>query len=135
MTNYLDDISQAERRAVLKSDRDARNTYFERAQADAEDGVAGRWARPAPTVVTGGSQYPAASASHSDPSPPEEPLGYSVDEHEAVGSPAEIERSQREAAGAASSPAAPEGSAPVVVLGPGAGLSVAEGPQETERRA
>jgi hypothetical protein len=111
MTNYQDDISQAERRAVLKSDRDAR-TYFERAQID--DGVAGRWAKPQATVITSGHQYPAASASHADSSPPEPPLGFAIDEQEPVGTAAEVERSiaeiERRSAGFASLPAAaPEG--------------------------
>jgi hypothetical protein len=95
MTSYQNDTPQAERRAVLKSDRDARDTMYARAQVDTDAELGGRWARP-PTTVVCGASYPAASASHADPTGLEPPLGWDVNSQEPVGEFAEVERSIRE---------------------------------------
>ena len=71
------------------------NTYFERAQADVEAELGGRWAKPRPMMSGQVPMQPEGSPWSYDPVGPEPPLGYSVDEMEPVGSPHEVERSLR----------------------------------------
>jgi hypothetical protein len=49
----VDEISQREKREVLKVD-----TYFNRAQAEADMAVGGRWKKQSETTVTGTPTYP-----------------------------------------------------------------------------
>ena len=98
MDNPADLISQKEKREVLANDRMARNTYLAHAN-DAELEMGGRFTKLTPTSVTGASagsaypQQPEGSPWHHDPVPDEMPLGYSVDEQEAVGERHEVEAS------------------------------------------
>jgi hypothetical protein len=74
MSNDTDELK--ERYQVL------RDTYLSRAQADAEIEAQGRFKKQNPTTVTSVPQYPRQPTNspwHSDPVPPEDPLGYSVD--------------------------------------------------------
>jgi hypothetical protein len=60
-----------------------KDTFFSRAQADAELTSQGRFKKETATRVTGVPTYPSMPASSpwsNDPVPPEEPLGFSVDE-------------------------------------------------------
>lgn len=72
---FNNSATQAERKQVLK------DTYLTRAAAEVEMG--GRFKRLNPTVITGAAtsypRQPSNSPWHSDPVPPEEPLGFSVD--------------------------------------------------------
>jgi hypothetical protein len=86
---------QAERRAIIRGDREP-TTYHQLANVDAAlEG--GRFAQD--RVVSGAEpsvSYPPASSpwSSAQPQPgPEPPLGFSVDEMEPVGIPAEIDAS------------------------------------------
>jgi hypothetical protein len=155
MTNYQNDTPQSERRAVLKSDRDAKaSTYLDHAIANADAGLGGRWAKPAPTQVICGAAYPRQSPnspwSHGHAVPAEEPLGFAIDAMEPVGEPHEVERSIERSSAAGSPSAAdgdstvtphtvvaPGGPAPgVEVLGPaGAGLSASAKPAKPAKRA
>jgi hypothetical protein len=91
MTNETD---QRERREVLRKD-----TYLARAQAEAEAEVGGRFKRLTPTTIVGATpvpsypSQPSSSPYHSDPVPPEPPLGIDVNSIEPVGTPVEIEKS------------------------------------------
>jgi hypothetical protein len=97
MTKIENDTSQSERREILRNDRLARSTYLDHAIARAEDEAGGRFAKQAPTTVTGGPQYPRQPAgspwSQGHVVGPEAPLGFSVDAIEPVGTPAEVQRS------------------------------------------
>jgi hypothetical protein len=94
MTDYRNDTSQKERAEVLKNDRAVhKNTFL--SHTHSEEG--GRFARPQ-TIV--GSRptvdYPRLpSGPWADPVqvPPEEPLGYSVEDVPIVGEPHEIQAS------------------------------------------
>jgi hypothetical protein len=69
--------TQSEKREVL------RDTYLSRAQSDADLTSQGRFKRETTTRVTSVPEYskqPDNSPWASDPVPPEEPLGFSVDE-------------------------------------------------------
>jgi len=98
------DATQAERKAVLQNDLRVRRqadafSYHDRAVADAEVELGGRFGALAkPTVVSGPvyPQQPANSPWHSDPVPDEPSLGYSVEAVEPVGEPGEIARSVAE---------------------------------------
>jgi hypothetical protein len=72
---FNNDTDQQTRRQILK------DTYLSRAAADA-DMIGGRFKKQTETRVTGVPHYPRQPTSshwHSDPVPPEDPLGYSVD--------------------------------------------------------
>ena len=76
---YRNEATQSEKREVLK------DTYFARQQNTADD-AGGRFTKLTPTNVTGSTpvpsypQQPTNSPWSSNPVPPEEPLGFSVDE-------------------------------------------------------
>jgi hypothetical protein len=120
MSNPSDEISQAEKRRILAEDRRAR-TYFSQAQASANDDAGGRFAATAnkPKVI-GASPiaYPAqpeGSPWHSDPLPPEPPLGFSVEDQPTTGEPFEIARSMQ----ASSTAASVDGETPTSSIGGG----------------
>jgi hypothetical protein len=87
-----DQIDQAERREVLENDRRVReqqqaqgSTFHARAQAQAGELSGGRFASLGAPRVIGATpnpsmQYPAASSAHQTELPPEQPLGFSIDE-------------------------------------------------------
>ena len=91
--HYHNDATQAEKREVLRND-----TLFSRQQNYVDD-AGGRYAKLTPATITGSTpapQYPKQPAnsfwSH-DPVAATEPLGFSVDAMEPVGTHAEIEAS------------------------------------------
>ena len=98
---YENEISQRERREVIRNDR---TTYLDFAQADADLAASGRFAATVATPVAGVPRYPALPASSpwaSDPVPSEPPLGHCVDAMEPIGTDAEIERAAQLLAGEA----------------------------------
>ena len=94
MSAYQNKSSQAEREAVLRNDQRAA-TMQGRAQAEADD-VRGRWAEINKSNVVGATptvQYPRLpSGPWADPVqiPPEEPLGYDINEVPICGEPHEL---------------------------------------------
>jgi hypothetical protein len=99
MSNPADEISQREKREVLRSDRLARNTYLAHAN-DTELELGGRFAKLRPTTVIGEvavPQYPKLPAGNpwaEDVCGPEPSLGFSVDAIEPVGEAWEQEASK-----------------------------------------
>jgi hypothetical protein len=90
VNNPADQISQKEKREVQASDRLARSTYFQHAQADPDLELGGRFKKLTPSTVVGSGpvsypRLPETSPWSCDPCPPEPTLGYSVEEHEPVG--------------------------------------------------
>jgi hypothetical protein len=89
--------TQQEKREVLRND-----TYFAR-QSHTVDDVGGRFAKLTPATITGSAtspqypQQPENSPWHHDPVAATEPLGFSVDAMEPVGTHAEIEASLKPA--------------------------------------
>ena len=73
-----------------------RNTYFNRAQAEADAANAGRFATITATTVVASRaavpHQPPGSPWHHDPVPAEPPLGFSINEMPVVGTPAEVAR-------------------------------------------
>ncbi len=116
MTQFENETDQATRKAVIKHDQMA-TTYFERAQAEIGSEMGRFKSLNKQTVVgaSGGPVYPRLPPSSpfaNDPVPPPEPLGFSVDEMEAVGTPQEV------AASLADTPlTAPTESSPAVETG------------------
>ena len=113
MTSPADLISHKEKREVLLNDRLA-TTYHLVAQAALNDERGGRYAAgsgsKASVVGSSPVSYPAqpiGSPWHSDPCPPEPPLGYSVDEMEPVGEM--FERASTSAASEVEEPPSPSG--------------------------
>ena len=90
---YSNETTQAERKAIVKND-----SYFAR-QSNAADDAGGRFAKLTPATITGSTlapQYPSLPANspwHHDPVAATEPLGFSVNAMEPVGTQAEIEAS------------------------------------------
>lgn len=88
--NGSDDIPQSERRRIMIEERRL-ETYHGHAMFTIDDTRGGRYGiEDTKQTVIGSSpiSYPAQPAGspwHSDPCPPEPPLGYSVDEQEPVG--------------------------------------------------
>jgi hypothetical protein len=87
---FVNEASQAERGKVLENDRKVRSTYHEHAQTDPALELGGRFKKLIPTSVTGSGpspipQQPSHSPWHHDPTGDEPPLGYSVEDHDAVG--------------------------------------------------
>jgi hypothetical protein len=108
-----DQKEQAERRAYAGSTGSM--TYHSRALSHIELEGQGRHAAEAKASVTGATRvpkYPAASGPWADPVqvPDEPPLGYSVEDLEVCGTPAEVEQSLSEA----SSVLSPDGASPSV---------------------
>jgi len=89
--NNADDIPQRERRKVMENDRKVMATYHSHAQSSIDDERGGRYATEGSKQTVIGSspiaypQQPSTSPWHSDPCPPEPPLGYSVEEMEPTG--------------------------------------------------
>jgi hypothetical protein len=98
-----DEISQAERRRILQEERRAK-TYLAEAQANTDLELGGRFAKlPRATFVGAGPsvkypRLPANSPWHSDPCPPEPPLGIDINAMDAVGEAWEQEASRGDAA-------------------------------------
>jgi hypothetical protein len=89
MKEFVNDSTQAERRQVLKNDRQAQ-TYFERAQVEVGSELGGRFRHLAPASVAGVPQYPQQppnSPFHHDPTGPEPPLGIDVNSMTGAGQP------------------------------------------------
>ena len=88
---YDNSATQDERKAIVRND-----TYFSR-QSNAVDDAGGRYAKLTPNILTGQTQQvprlPENSPWHHDPVPATQPLGFSVDAMEPVGTQAEIEAS------------------------------------------
>ncbi len=106
---YENETSQKLRREMLRNDR---STLLDHARAHADDAAGGRFKKEMATEVTGVPQYPrlpATSPFASDPVPPEEPLGFSVDDMVPVGTATEVEASIADEAAMA-----PTESSPVV---------------------
>ena len=88
MTNP--DVTQKEKKEVLENGRRLR-TYLAHAETSVDEERGGRYAavrKPAIVVGVGPIRYPAqpeGSPWHSDPVPPERPLGYSMNDQECVG--------------------------------------------------
>lgn len=75
------------------------NTYFARAQADADLEAQGRFKKQVESPVTAIPQVPMQPASsywHDNPVPSEPPLGFDVNAMTPIGTAAEVERSIRE---------------------------------------
>ena len=95
-----DQEERAEKRRVMLQDADVRqqqktSTFHQHAQAQADEISQGRFAATGvPRVIgstsTPAAQYPAASAAHQTELPPEQPLGYRVDEMPEFESPAGV---------------------------------------------
>jgi len=88
---------EQERREVLENDRKVLeqrgSTYHQHGVAQADELSQGRFAATGAPRVVGStpnpaSQYPAASAAHQTELPPEQPLGYSVDDMPGLENPA-----------------------------------------------
>ena len=105
MTNPADNVPQSERRRVMANDRMA--TYHSVAQSAVDDERGGRYATEgSKQTVIGGSpiaypQQPSTSPWHSDPCPPEPPLGFDVNAIDPVGEPHEIKASATPSSSAA----------------------------------
>jgi len=93
MFNKADEVTQRERREVMRNDRRVREAaaYHSVAQGSVDDERGGRYATEGSKQTVIGSSpisYP-TQPEHSpwrrDPVPDEGPLGFSVDAHEAVG--------------------------------------------------
>ena len=85
MTYNQDEISQAEKRSVMRQDADVKNrqqggTFFSHALADAQIDH-GRFAAINKTTVVGteAARYPAASSAHQTELPPEPPFNVAND--------------------------------------------------------
>jgi hypothetical protein len=92
MAEFQNNSSQAERREVLKNDRQAQ-TYFERAQETIGEEMGGRFKHLGSASVTGVPQYPQQppnSVWSGDVVPPEPPLGFDINSMVPTGTPAEV---------------------------------------------
>ena len=108
---------EQERRATLENDRRVREqqqaqggTFYQHGLAQADEINQGRFAAVgAPTVVGSkpnpSTQYPAASAAHQTELPPEQPLGFAIDQMPSDEPSAGL--SAAEATGGAAAPSAP----------------------------
>jgi hypothetical protein len=89
--NPADEISQREKRRILAEDRQVRSTYLHHAESSVDDDRGGRFvAIEKSATVVGASQIsyptqPATSPWARDVVGDEPPLGYSVEDHDAVG--------------------------------------------------
>jgi|SRR5215510_16025415 len=88
--DYQNPATQAERRKEVE-----RDSYFRRAQGDAETELGGRYKKPVTVIGAGVPEYPRLPANSPwatpDPTGPEPPLGYEIDalpEPELGGAPA-----------------------------------------------
>src|SRR6516164_8716357 len=90
MHNPADDIPKSVKRRVMANDRRVMGTYHSVAASTVDDERGGRFAVEGKQTVIGSSavaypQQPSTSPWHSDPCPPEPPLGYSVEAMEPDG--------------------------------------------------
>jgi hypothetical protein len=99
MTNP--DVALKEKKEIFENDRKVMNTYHAFAQSSVDDERGGRYAavsRPATVIGASPVSYPKLPADSPSNqlamSPKEEPLGYSVDDMEAVGERWEQEASK-----------------------------------------
>ena len=96
--NPADEISQREKRRILAEDRQVRTTYLHHAESSVDDDRGGRFAaieKSATVIGTSPAVYPPqpeGSPWRCDPVPMEEPLGFSVEDHDPVGEPHELAR-------------------------------------------
>jgi hypothetical protein len=94
---FNNDASQAERKRVIENDRKV-STFMAHAAANIDEDRGGRYAAVGSSPrVTGASpisypQQPSNSPWRHDPVPMEEPLGFSVEDHDPVGEPHELAR-------------------------------------------
>jgi hypothetical protein len=84
MSGPEDDIAQAEKRRIIREQQQG-GTFFQHGLAQADELSQGRFAATGAPRVVGSTpnpaaQYPAASSAHQTELPPEQPLGYSVDD-------------------------------------------------------
>lgn len=117
--NPADEISQSEKRRILAEDRQVRSTYMSHAESSIDDDRGGRFAAiEKSATIVGASQIsypqqPEGSPWARDVIGDEPPLGYSVEDHDAVGerhergaSAAPVEPTNRmDTAGTAAAPA------------------------------
>ena len=91
-------LTKEEKLSVFQQDLSLRGSTY--ADHTAVESAGGRFAREGKqTVIQSGSQYPMLPKGNSfasDPVPPEEPSGFSVEAIEPVGTAEEIEASRRE---------------------------------------
>jgi hypothetical protein len=89
--NPADEISQREKRRILAEDRQVRSTYLQHAESAVDEDRGGRYAATgsSPRVIGASPisypQQPTNSPWHHDPVGDEPSLGYSVEDHDAVG--------------------------------------------------
>jgi len=98
INNPADEISQQEKRNVLKNDKLVRDTYHSRALADAELEFSGRFKATGKPTVSGSEplvRYPLQATSPWNDAgvPPEPPTGYAIDQLEPVGENHEVQAS------------------------------------------
>ena len=112
---HPDEFTQDEKRQVLENDRRVRErgtTYSTFAQALADEDRQGRFQTVNQTTHTATNpvypEQPANSPFHRDPVPDEPALGFSVEDHEPVGTHSEIQRSLEKLGEAGVSPGAPD---------------------------
>src|SRR5262245_17680492 len=104
--NRADEISMAEKRRIISKERRLK-TYHAVAQSSIDDDRGGRFAAQSKITVVGTTpiSYPrqpeSSPANQAAMSPPEPPLGYSVNDQEPTGEKFEIEASLRETSVAA----------------------------------
>jgi hypothetical protein len=94
--NNADEFSQATKRKILTEDRQRFNTYRSHAEANADLELGGRFSKVTTVTVTGARpaiQYPRqplnSPANQMAMMPPEQSLGYDINEMECVGEPHE----------------------------------------------
>jgi hypothetical protein len=92
---FVNDASQAERKRVIENDRKA-SSYMAHAATNVDEDRGGRYAAigSSPRVIGAAPvsypTQPEGSPWHSDPVPPEMPLGFSVEDHDPVGEKHEL---------------------------------------------
>jgi hypothetical protein len=119
--NNTDEISQKEKREILKNDRNVMGTYHALAAASANDLAGGRFAQSTNKQTVIGSSpvsYPAQPSSSPwsrDPVPAEMPLGWSVETIEPVGELWEQEKSREPLSSVKAEPLPDDAAAPTPV--------------------
>jgi hypothetical protein len=132
MTAYQNKSSQAEREQVLRNDARVRSGSTFLDHTHSEEG--GRFAKPQTVIgATPTVQYPMAAPNWSvDPVGPEPSLGFSVDQHEAVGEFGEVQASIQELGdGEAVAQSSPLAAADVPSEVPASSADVLSAPQPT----
>jgi len=96
----MNDIPRSERRRIMANDRKVMATYHSVAASTVDDERGGRYATEGSKQTVIGSspiaypQQPSTSPWHSDPCPPEPPLGFDVNAIDPIGEPHEIKASE-----------------------------------------